>query len=74
MNWTSDGDYQDIRYELSGDGIAKIALLNLFSTTFPLYGIFASWTLPMILLILGINLLMFLKLPDGFDAERWTTG
>lgn len=45
-----------------GYGIAKIALLIFFSTTFPLYGIFASWTLPMILLILGINLLMFLKL------------
>ncbi|MBE2315034.1 1,4-dihydroxy-2-naphthoyl-CoA synthase [Solirubrobacter sp. CPCC 204708] len=26
MNWTSAGDYQDIRYELSGDGIAKITI------------------------------------------------
>ena len=26
MNWTSSGDYQDIRYELSGDGIAKITI------------------------------------------------
>ena len=26
MHWTSAGDYQDIRYELSGDGIAKITI------------------------------------------------
>ena len=26
MNWTSAGDYEDIRYELSGDGIAKITI------------------------------------------------
>jgi naphthoate synthase len=26
VNWTSAGDYEDIRYELSGDGIAKITI------------------------------------------------
>jgi naphthoate synthase len=26
VNWTSAGDYDDIRYELSGDGIAKITI------------------------------------------------
>ena len=26
MNWTAHGDYEDIRYELSGDGIAKITI------------------------------------------------
>ena len=26
MNWTADGEYEDIRYELSGDGIAKITI------------------------------------------------
>jgi naphthoate synthase len=26
VHWTSAGDYQDIRYELSGDGIAKITI------------------------------------------------
>ncbi len=26
MTWTSGGDYEDIRYELSGDGIAKITI------------------------------------------------
>ena len=26
MNWTAQGDYTDIRYELSGDGIAKITI------------------------------------------------
>src|SRR3954470_9243226 len=26
MDWTSGGDYEDIRYELSGDGIAKITI------------------------------------------------
>ena len=26
MNWTATGDYEDIRYELSGDGIAKITI------------------------------------------------
>ena len=26
MNWTSAADYEDIKYELSGDGIAKITI------------------------------------------------
>ena len=26
MNWTSAAEYEDIRYELSGDGIAKITI------------------------------------------------
>src|SRR6058998_2205136 len=26
VNWTSGGDYADIRYELSGDGIAKVTI------------------------------------------------
>src|SRR5204863_9958541 len=26
VNWTAAGDYSDIRYELSGDGIAKITI------------------------------------------------
>lgn len=26
VDWTSEGDYSDIRYELSGDGIAKITI------------------------------------------------
>ena len=26
VTWTPDGDYEDIRYELSGDGIAKITI------------------------------------------------
>jgi naphthoate synthase len=26
VNWTAQGDYEDIRYELSGDGIAKITI------------------------------------------------
>jgi naphthoate synthase len=26
VNWTAAGDYEDIRYELSGDGIAKITI------------------------------------------------
>jgi naphthoate synthase len=26
VTWTSGGDYQDIRYELSGDGIAKVTI------------------------------------------------
>jgi naphthoate synthase len=26
VNWTATGDYEDIRYELSGDGIAKITI------------------------------------------------
>src|SRR3982751_745778 len=26
VNWTSGGEYEDIRYELSGDGIAKITI------------------------------------------------
>ncbi len=26
MTWTAAGEYEDIRYELSGDGIAKITI------------------------------------------------
>ncbi|MEA2129711.1 MAG: hypothetical protein QOJ85_2602, partial [Solirubrobacteraceae bacterium] len=26
VTWTQTGDYEDIRYELSGDGIAKITI------------------------------------------------
>ena len=26
VDWTPAGDYEDIRYELSGDGIAKITI------------------------------------------------
>jgi len=26
VNWTAAGDYEDIRYETSGDGIAKITI------------------------------------------------
>ncbi len=26
VQWTSAGDYEDIRYELSGDGIAKVTI------------------------------------------------
>src|SRR4051794_9880368 len=26
VEWTSGGDYEDIRYELSGDGIAKVTI------------------------------------------------
>ncbi|MCB0209645.1 MAG: phosphotransferase [Anaerolineae bacterium] len=39
--------------------IAKILLLVAFAAALPLYGIFASWTVPVLLLLVPINLLIF---------------
>lgn len=42
--------------------VAKIALLLLFAAAFPQYGVFASWTLPLAVVLLPTNLLIFRRL------------
>jgi O-antigen/teichoic acid export membrane protein len=41
---------------------AKLVLLVLFAKALPAYGIFASWTLPALLLLLPVNWLIFRRL------------
>jgi len=43
-------------------GIAKILLLLVLSTAFDEFGIFASWTIPVALSLLPVNLLIFVRL------------
>ncbi|HEX2298738.1 MAG TPA: hypothetical protein VHH34_09505, partial [Pseudonocardiaceae bacterium] len=43
-------------------GIAKIILLVLFAVTFPHNGVYLSWVIPMALLVLPINALIFGRL------------
>lgn len=43
-------------------GIAKIVLLVLLATSFPRDGLFLSWVIPMILMVLPINALIFGRL------------
>lgn len=45
--------------ENAGFGIIKIILLIAFAPLMPVYGIFASWTIPMILSLVPINVLIF---------------
>ncbi len=42
--------------------ILKLILLVVFSVSMPLYGIFASWTLPMIAIVIPINIAIFRRL------------
>ncbi|MEO8285769.1 MAG: hypothetical protein ABI670_04990 [Chloroflexota bacterium] len=42
--------------------IAKLGLLVLFAASFPLYGIFASWTIPVAFTLLPMNYLIFRRL------------
>jgi O-antigen/teichoic acid export membrane protein len=63
--------------------VMKIVLLILFAGTFQLYGIFAAWMLPVAILIIPVNLLIFKRLlprylvengdenPDQIPSLRW---
>lgn len=42
--------------------LAKIGLLIVFATLIPRYGVLASWNVPVVLLILPVNLLIFARL------------
>ncbi len=42
--------------------LAKIVLLIGFARPFPQYGVFASWTVPVVALLLPVNLLIFRRL------------
>jgi O-antigen/teichoic acid export membrane protein len=45
--------------------LAKILLLVAFASLFPAYGIFASWTIPMVVMLLPVNVLIFRYLMPG---------
>jgi len=42
--------------------VAKIVLLFVFAKTLPVYGILASWVIPLMISLVPVNLLIFLKL------------
>lgn len=49
--------------------VLKIVLLILFASTFQLYGILAAWMLPVAILIIPVNLLIFKRLLPRYLAE-----
>jgi O-antigen/teichoic acid export membrane protein/thiamine kinase-like enzyme len=50
---------------------SKILLLVAFATLIPQYGVFASWTVPIILLLLPVNMLIFWRLvPRHVEATK----
>jgi O-antigen/teichoic acid export membrane protein len=49
---------------------AKILLLVIMAKSFPAYGIFASWVIPMLLTLLPVNLLIFRKLLPQYLREN----
>lgn len=51
-------------------GVVKIALLVALATALPDEGIFASWTLPLILIVVPINVLVFRRLVPHHVADR----
>ena len=51
--------------------VGKILLLVAFASLLPQYGVFASWTVPIILLLLPTNLLIFWRLvPKHVEATQ----
>lgn len=52
--------------------VLKIMLLILFVKTSLQYGIFAAWVLPVALLIIPVNMLIFKRLIPGHVAEKKT--
>jgi len=51
-------------------GVLKIALLVALATALPAEGIFASWTLPLIVIVVPINVLVFRRLVPRHRADR----
>jgi O-antigen/teichoic acid export membrane protein/aminoglycoside phosphotransferase len=54
-------------------GIAKIVLLIALATALPDEGIFASWTLPLLVVVLAVNVLVFRRLVPRHVASAPTT-
>jgi len=52
----------------AGFSIAKIVLLIALATTFPVYGVFASWTIALAASVVLTNLLLFARLVPRHDA------
>jgi O-antigen/teichoic acid export membrane protein len=51
--------------------VAKIGLLIIFATVFVEYGIFASWTIPLVLALIPVNCLIFRRLvPQHVQATE----
>ena len=51
--------------------IGKVVLLIVFASLLPQFGVFASWTVPILLLILPTNLLIFVYLvPNHIQATK----
>ncbi len=56
--------------------ILKIVLLAVLATLAPIYGIFVSWTIAMLVSVIGVNLWLFARLlrpPGGFARHSVTT-
>ncbi len=51
-------------------GVVKIVLLVALATALPKTGIFASWTLPLVLIVVPINVLVFRRLFPRHVADR----
>jgi O-antigen/teichoic acid export membrane protein/aminoglycoside phosphotransferase len=58
-----------VLYENVGYSVVKILLLVALATTLPDQGIFASWTLPLILCVVPVNLFVFGKLVPRHAAD-----
>lgn len=50
-------------------GVAKLVLLVPLATAFPVFGIFASWTAPLVLLLAVVNIALFRHLLPRHAAE-----
>jgi O-antigen/teichoic acid export membrane protein len=51
-------------------GVAKIVLLIILATSIPGYGIFASWMLPVVVLIVPVNWLIFCRVVPKLTASE----
>lgn len=51
-----------IPIENTSYAVAKIILLIIFARSFPQYGILASWTIPIVVLLVPVNFLIFRRL------------
>jgi O-antigen/teichoic acid export membrane protein len=50
-------------------GLAKVALVVVLAGVWPLFGIFASWTIPMLLTLAPMNLLIFTRLIPRHERD-----
>ena len=55
-------------------GVIKIVLLVALATALPDEGIFASWTLPLVVVVVAVNVLVFRRLVPRHVADRRRDG